>query len=593
VTWKAPYAERPEKPLTGPERPMLQAFLDWQRATLLYKCAGLTGEQLAERAVPPSGLSLLGLVRHMTRVERIWFRRRFAGEPVEPLFGAGKDEDFERVDPARAAADYARLTEEFKLANAAVANASLDDTFIHERTSEVMSLRRVYLHMIEEYARHLGHADLLRERIDGSAGELPGRARPVARQHPAPDRVNPRATAAVSGAGGMGVVPAGEEPPAVVSLLAGRLDQDGFVATLMDLAARGWFRLTPAAGSVTSRGAAPVMCVLPAQPPAQTLTPHERRVAAHVSLRAGARGEVPVPALWDGFDSGEAEFMKGFREEVAADARQRRLTRRRIRPRRIAQLCALMLIPAGALLFALLSARTAHAVSIAAAAYFVLAVIIIGIGAKECPSAEGRAVLDRWRTACVTGQGGNGREAYAAALGLIPAVASVFARPGKNMAWSSYRGSWQQIAIEANTWPWPTGVAIMLAAIFLPILYFLGVIWLFMSGMAALGAQALLLMPAAAVTGLLVWLARRALGPRFVVFDGQVIRQWVVEGDSDSPDEYHVAVDDGIRDHAWDLDVGRERYRRLPPGTFVRARVNMRNRGQMSVDPVEPPPRRW
>jgi uncharacterized damage-inducible protein DinB len=160
--------ERPEGPLTGPERPMLQAFLDWHRATLLYKCAGLTGEQLAERAVPPSHLSLLGLVRHMTEVERVWFRRRFAGERVELPFSS-RDSDFEDVDPARAAADYARLTDEFKLADAAAANAPLDDTFTHN--GELMSLRLIYLHMIEEYARHLGHADLLRERIDGAVGE--------------------------------------------------------------------------------------------------------------------------------------------------------------------------------------------------------------------------------------------------------------------------------------------------------------------------------------------------------------------------------------------------------------------------------------
>jgi uncharacterized damage-inducible protein DinB len=165
--------ERPEGPLTGPERPMLQAFLDWHRATLLYKCAGLTGEQLAERTVPPSALSLLGLVRHMTKVERAWFRQRFAGEPVDNPFGGDQDADFERGDPARAAADYARLTEEFKLADAAVSNASLDDTFVHN--GENMSLRLIYLHMIEEYARHLGHADLLRERTDGATGELPGR----------------------------------------------------------------------------------------------------------------------------------------------------------------------------------------------------------------------------------------------------------------------------------------------------------------------------------------------------------------------------------------------------------------------------------
>ena len=79
--------------------------------------------------------------------------------------------EFEGANPARAAADYARLTEEFKHADAAVANASLDDTFTHERTGEVMSLRMIYLHLIEEYARHLGHADLLREQIDGVTGE--------------------------------------------------------------------------------------------------------------------------------------------------------------------------------------------------------------------------------------------------------------------------------------------------------------------------------------------------------------------------------------------------------------------------------------
>ena len=81
---------------------------------------------------------------------------------VAPVTNRGdKAADFERVDPARAAADYARLTEEFKLADAAVAHASLDDTFTHN--NELMSLRLIYLHMIEEYARHLGHADLLRE----------------------------------------------------------------------------------------------------------------------------------------------------------------------------------------------------------------------------------------------------------------------------------------------------------------------------------------------------------------------------------------------------------------------------------------------
>jgi hypothetical protein len=105
----------------------------------------------------------------MTKVERTWFRIRFAGEPVDQPYGEDAQAEFELLDPARAAADYARLTEEFKLADAAVAHASLDDTFVHR--GEEMSLRLIYLHMIEEYARHVGHADLLRERIDGATGE--------------------------------------------------------------------------------------------------------------------------------------------------------------------------------------------------------------------------------------------------------------------------------------------------------------------------------------------------------------------------------------------------------------------------------------
>ncbi len=145
---------------------MLQAFLDWHRATLLHKCAGLTGEQLAERAVPPSDLSLLGLIRHMTRVERAWFRQRFADEHVEDAYG--KDAAFTDTDPARAAADYARFTEECRLADAAAAHAPLDAAF--KWGGEEMSLRLVYLHMIEEYARHIGHADLIRERVDGTTG---------------------------------------------------------------------------------------------------------------------------------------------------------------------------------------------------------------------------------------------------------------------------------------------------------------------------------------------------------------------------------------------------------------------------------------
>lgn len=149
---------------------MLTGFLNWFRSTLLQKCAGLTGEQLAERTVPPSNLALLGLVRHMAKVERTWFRQRFAGQELESLYdpAKGKDADFEDLDPARAAEDYARLVEECRLADEIVAGASLDDTFTHD--DEVYSLRFVHVHMISEYARHIGHADLVRERLDGVTG---------------------------------------------------------------------------------------------------------------------------------------------------------------------------------------------------------------------------------------------------------------------------------------------------------------------------------------------------------------------------------------------------------------------------------------
>lgn len=156
--------------LTADEATLLRGLLDWHRTTLLRKCAGLNGEQLAERSTPPSNLSLLGLVRHMAKVERFWFRSRFAGLPLEKLYSTHeqKDADFEALDPARAEEDYARLLEECRLADAVAAEASLDETFTHD--GEVCSLRFVYVHMIGEYARHNGHADLLRERVDGATG---------------------------------------------------------------------------------------------------------------------------------------------------------------------------------------------------------------------------------------------------------------------------------------------------------------------------------------------------------------------------------------------------------------------------------------
>jgi hypothetical protein len=170
MTWTAPAVERPDGSLTAPERSLLQGYLDFYRTTLLAKCAGLTAAELAARPSPPSNLSLLGLIRHLTKVERIWFRIHFADSPAEPVFplSLGKDADFELIDPADAEAAYDGLIAEWKLSDEAAAGHSLDDRFTFSGTES--TLRMIYIHLIGEYARHCGHADLLREQLDGTTG---------------------------------------------------------------------------------------------------------------------------------------------------------------------------------------------------------------------------------------------------------------------------------------------------------------------------------------------------------------------------------------------------------------------------------------
>lgn len=170
MAWTAPDVERPEGLTTAPERELLEGLLDWHRRTLLAKCSGLTAEQLTHRSVPPSNLSLLGLLRHLRKVERIWFRQRAAGEDVEPLhgFGTGVDIDFEQVDAETAVSDYDAIIAEWAAADVAAAALGLDDVFDTGRGA--FSLRFVYLHLIGEYARRNGHADLVRERVDGATG---------------------------------------------------------------------------------------------------------------------------------------------------------------------------------------------------------------------------------------------------------------------------------------------------------------------------------------------------------------------------------------------------------------------------------------
>jgi len=151
---------------------MLEGWLDWHRQTLLTKCAGLTAEQLKQRAVEPSTLSLLGLLRHMAEVERSWFRIHAAAEDVPRLYcsDTNEDGDFDDVPTANAEADHTAYLAEIESCRKTAASLSLDHEFISKRRT-VISVRWVYLHMIQEYARHNGHADLLRERTDGQTGD--------------------------------------------------------------------------------------------------------------------------------------------------------------------------------------------------------------------------------------------------------------------------------------------------------------------------------------------------------------------------------------------------------------------------------------
>jgi hypothetical protein len=163
--------KRVDEPFVADERTMLDGFLDYSRSTFLVKCAGLTAGQLAARAAPPSTLSLLGLVRHLTDVEITWFRRRFGGQDVPSLYTTADrlDAAFDDVDPDRAEVEVARLRQEWQAARDAIAGLSLDHIFVSERWGE-LSLRWAYNHMNCEYARHNGHADLLRQLIDGTTG---------------------------------------------------------------------------------------------------------------------------------------------------------------------------------------------------------------------------------------------------------------------------------------------------------------------------------------------------------------------------------------------------------------------------------------
>ncbi|WP_175522649.1 DinB family protein [Streptomyces sp. CAI-85] len=167
---------RPIPPAHAAERAMLEAWLDFHRATLALKCSGLKDDQLRLAAVPPSPMTLLGLVQHMAEVERNWFQRVFTEQDVPAIFGESNADGY-ALSPDRGL-DEAMAVWQAEVARGRelIADASLDDSgrlsaqeAAHAGEQEI-SLRWIMVHMIEEYARHNGHADLIRERIDGATG---------------------------------------------------------------------------------------------------------------------------------------------------------------------------------------------------------------------------------------------------------------------------------------------------------------------------------------------------------------------------------------------------------------------------------------
>lgn len=159
--------------MTAPERETLDHWVDFYRQSLLLKIDGLDADQLCRRSVPPSTMSPIGLVRHLTEVEAHWLREVLLDEEQPDLYSTvtSREGDFDDVDPVTAAADVERYRAELVATRAAQASwTDLDGPVRGLRRGERVNLRWILAHLIEEYDRHLGHLDLLGEAIDGRTG---------------------------------------------------------------------------------------------------------------------------------------------------------------------------------------------------------------------------------------------------------------------------------------------------------------------------------------------------------------------------------------------------------------------------------------
>jgi hypothetical protein len=400
----------------------------------------------------------------------------------------------------------------------------------------------------------------------------------------------PRLGRAVSRPGAVPLPPA--EPPAVVGLVGGRPDADLFTVTLLDLAARGWFRLSRSLPD--PRAPVPAMCVLPAETPVEELAPYELRAVAHLSRRAGPLPEIPAAALADGFEGGAGSFRQAFRGDVVAAARRLGLTRPTLSTARKAMLCLFALVPAGVALGAAYSYQHNGQLLVFCAFYYAILCTSVARVSSERLTPKGQQALADWQAhSTILGSAtGTRDEARAAALGANPEALAQFTASGDDTAWSGYGAGWRLVTIgDPDTRTWPGLSAGALAAFCLlttpgiPLLAFLGY-------EVAGGSRGIELgiLTGVALDALVIMrgVSRWAHLPRFAEFDGMVLRQWEVES-SDEGTSYYVAVDDGFTPQAWAFEVRPADYRRLAPGTLARVRINARLNKLIDIEAIRPP----
>jgi hypothetical protein len=393
-----------------------------------------------------------------------------------------------------------------------------------------------------------------------------------------------------------GAPPPAVPPPAVIGLLARGPALRLYQTTLLDLSGRGWFGLRQPGLTGPGDVSGPVMCELAARQPRDELTAYERRALTHVAFRTGARNEVPAPALSDGFQEGEDTFLAGFRGDVVADARARGLCEPRLRAGARALLCAAALVPAAASAAAVVAAHHRAGLWYVLLGFAAACAVVAAVGARDVPSRAGRAALARQRRAARERVGGEpGRAAaYAAALGVSAADLAIFGSPGRDETWSGFGGRWRPVTIGSPDETSPLGVgAIAYCVLMFPVLSVSAVLGFggVVHGAGGYGLRACAL--AVAAGGLLLVsraVARSSRLPSFAEFEGQVIRQWVIKGDDETPARHCVAVDDGTSTRAWALTVTAGQYPPLTPGTFVHVRVNPRRNRALSIQPTEPAP---